>query len=169
MKVLEYAMQMELDGMTYYDKSADQVSQPEVKKILKTLAEEERRHYNLFKRMQTSSVREAERELDASPSAMATTKNIFQEMVEQKKYATFANEARQIWQHALKLEEKSEKLYRDEAAKESDSTRRFLLERLADEEKNHVYLIDNMLSFMADPQGFTDSATFKNFRSWEGR
>ena len=74
-----------------------------------------------------------------------------------------------MWAEAIKVEEKSEKLYREAAEKETSEARRTLLNRIADEEKNHIYLIDNIVQFLADPEGFQSSARFKSFMSWEGR
>jgi rubrerythrin len=169
MNIIDFALQMELDGMTFYEKSAQHADQPELAKVLRILAEEEKRHYNIFKRMKGSSSDEARLEFESSSPGLNATKNIFHALVQEHKYTAFGNRAREIWSAAMKLEEQSEKVYRDESLKESDPTRRFLLEKIADEEKNHIYLIDNMLSFMADPQGFSESSDFKNFKSWEGK
>jgi rubrerythrin len=169
MNIIDFAIQMELDGMTFYEKSAQQTDQPELAKVLRILADEEKRHYNVFKRMKGASSEEARREYESSSPGLSATRNIFHDLVEQRKYSSMGSGAREIWTTALKLEEQSEKLYREESAKETDATRKFLLDKIADEERNHIYLVDNMLSFMADPQGFSDSADFKNFKSWEGK
>lgn len=60
-------------------------------------------------------------------------------------------------------------MYREAAGNETDDKRRKLFEKIADEEKNHIYLVDNMLSFTKDPSSFMASAQYKNFMSWEGR
>ncbi len=166
MNILDFALQMELDGMTYYEKSAQQVDQPELAKVLRILADEERRHYNIFKRLKGAASEDAKIEYESSSPGLGATKNIFHALVEQQKYAAFGSRARDVWSEAMKLEEKSEKLYREEASREADPSRKFLLEKIADEERNHIYLIDNMLSFMADPQGYSDSSNFKNFKGW---
>ena len=70
---------------------------------------------------------------------------------------------------AIRIEEDSEKLYREQAGRETDEKRQALLNRIADEEKSHIYLIDNMIHYLADPQGFALSQQFAQFKSWEGR
>lgn len=169
MDILEYAMKMELDGKAFYEKSAAQTKVPELKKILLQLAEEELKHFQFFKRMKEGHTDEAKAQMDATSSPLLNTKNLFQQLAEQGKQNSFGAEARAIWTEALKIEERAEKAYRDEALRETDATRKNLLTQVADEEKTHVYLVDNILSFMADPGGFMDSANYRNFMSWEGR
>ena len=168
MNVIEFAMQMELDGREFYLRSAQNAPEPELKEILKYLADEETRHYNFFKRLHDGKTAEAEKELDAGTS-LKETKNVFVKLSEAGKEKEFGDGARKVWTEAMKIEEKSVDLYTSEAAKESDPERKALLSRIAAEEQNHVYLIDNVLSFMTDPGEFVDSQKFANFKSWEGR
>jgi hypothetical protein len=167
--IIDFALQMELDGKAFYLKSASEAAHPELKKILINLAEEEQRHYQFFKRLKEGQDRIAGAELESGSPTMDLNKTLFRQLAEQGKSASFGADVRKVWTEALAIEEKVEKMYREEAEKEKDATKKRLLSRIADEEKNHVYLIDNMLSFMADPGGFADSSNFKNFLSWEGR
>ena len=112
---------------------------------------------------------EAEATIAVTGSTLLNSKNLFQQLTDQGKQSSFGSEVRAIWTEALKIEERAEKAYRDEAAKEADMSKRALLTKIADEEQTHVYLVDNILSFMSDPSGFMDSANYRNFMSWEGR
>lgn len=167
MNVIEFAMQMERDGQAFYEKAAETAPKPEIKEIFHYLAQEEKRHFEIFKNMQDGDTEAAIRILGSN--TMAKTKNIFVRLIEANGETSFGEDARKAWSEALKLEEKSVKLYTEEATKEKDQERRELLEKIAEEERSHVYLIDNMLSFMTDPQTFAQSQNFKSFKSWEGR
>ncbi len=48
MDVLEYAMNMERDGESYYREQAGQVKNPGAARFFSLLADEEHRHYELF-------------------------------------------------------------------------------------------------------------------------
>lgn len=167
MNVIEFAMKMERDGQAFYEKAAEAAPQPELKEIFLYLAKEEERHFSIFKNMQEGDTEAAIKVL--GDSAMAKTKNVFVQLIEENGDTSFSDDVRKTWAEALKIEEKSVKLYADEAAKTKDADRKDLLEQIAEEERSHVYLIDNMLSFMADPQTFAESQNFKAFKSWEGR
>ena len=169
MDIIEFAMQMELDGKEFYERSAESVSEPALKEILTYLAEEEQRHYEIFKHLSGGNTRRARKELNGKNSTMSTIKNVFVQLMDDDPAHDFGIDARSIWSEALKLEVSAERMYRDEANKEKNSERKNLLNSIADEERSHVYLIDNMLSFLADPQSFVVSQDYSAFKSWEGR
>ena len=169
MDILEFAMQMELDGRKFYLKGAEQTNDPGLKKIYEQLAEEEHRHYNIFKSLKSGDIAGAAKAMTSGKAQIDTAKTLFKEMTE-KGMTTLPGESdREIWKEARAVEEKTVKLYTDEAAKEKDKTRKDLLLKLADEEQTHVYLIENILQFLKDPGGFQNSQDYKNFMSWEGR
>lgn len=168
MNIIEFAMKMERDGQAFYEKAAAAAPQPELKEIFLYLAREEERHFAFFKNMHEGDTKAAIKVLGSN--TLAKTKNVFVHLIEENGGdVTFGADVRKAWTEALKIEEKAVKLYSEEAKKEKDPERKELLERIAEEERSHVYLIDNMLSFMSDPQTFADSQNFKNFKSWEGR
>ncbi len=169
MNIIDYALQMELDGREFYRQRAQATAQPELKKILLNLADEEARHYQFFKRLKEGDEDAAATTLKFSSPTLNANKTLFKELASKGQQELLTGDVRQTWTEALKIEEQVERMYREEAGKEVDPERKRLYGQIADEEKNHVYLIDNILSFLADPQGFTDSAHFKNFLSWEGR
>jgi rubrerythrin len=166
MNIIEFAMKMESDGRAFYEKQAAASKTKEIREIFQYLAEEEQRHYLFFKSLADGDVEVASKALDGG--SIKITKNIFVQLIEENKTKRFGDDVRAAWTEALRIEERAVKMYSEETAKESDPERKRLLQRIADEERNHVYLCDNMLSFMADPQGFADSQDFASFKSWEG-
>ena len=168
MDPLEFAMQMERDGKAFYEKAAADAPSAEIRKILLTLAEEEERHYRIFRSLREGSTVAARNEMDKRAETVTIARNLFQQMADKGETTLYGDDARAVWKEAQKIEQKSEAMYREEASKTADKDRKELLSRIADEEKNHIYLVDNMLSFMSDPESFVASAQYKNFMSWEG-
>ena len=168
MEILEFAMKMERDGKAFYEQAASKANRPELKKIFTTLAEEELRHFKIFKNLKEGMHSEAKTIFEQRGQTISIAKNLFQQLTEEGKTTLYGDDVKAVWKEAREIEEKSEKMYREEADKETDETRKELLNKIADEEKNHIYLVDNMISFMNDPQGFAASADFKHFMSWEG-
>ena len=166
MDIIRFAMQMEIDGQKFYEQAAAASPQPELREIFQYLAEEEKRHFRFFKSLADGQSAQARKEL--SGGNMKDTRNIFVKMIESGEAKTFGDEVRKAWQKALEIEEQAVKLYSEEAKRESDDKRRELLDKIAEEERNHVYLIDNVLSYMNDPAAFAESKRFAAFKSWEG-
>jgi rubrerythrin len=166
--IIKFAMQMELDGQAFYSKAAEATDNAQLKKVLLTLADEEKKHYRVFKSMSEGDMTAAETSLGEKSETPHLAKSIFQQMTEAGVETLGGDDVETLWQQALEIEQKSERMYRQAAREEPDETSRQLMHRIADEEKNHVYLCDNMLAFTRDPASFLSSAQYKNFMSWEG-
>ncbi len=168
MDVFEYAMKMELDGKAFYEKGAASTDNAQLKKIFQTLADEEHRHFQVFKKMKAGEKADSG-DLAPKGTTALTVKNVFREMIDAGKASLEGDTTKDLWKDAIEVERKSEKLYRDAANEEKDEKRKEMLNLIADEEKNHIYLIDNMIAFLTDPAAFLASQNYKNFMSWEGR
>ena len=167
MDIIKFAMQMELDGQKFYEKAAEEAPNKELKGILLHLAEEEQRHFKFFASMREGAGQDAAKALEGG--TIGKTKNLFVQLTENGQAEKFGEDVRTVWTKALKIEEKAVKMYSEEAEKESDTSRRSLLVRIADEERNHVYLIENVLTYLTDPETFRESKRYSDFKSWEGR
>ncbi len=168
MGILDFAMQMELDGRAFYKNGAAGTTNPQIKQIFETLAEEEHRHYQVFKKLRDGDST-SPADLAPAGATVAAFKSIFRQMVESGKQTLAGDTKRDLWKDAREVEIKSEKMYRDAAAAEADPTKKDMLNRIAEEEKAHIYLIDNMIQFLSDPNSFAASQDYKSFMSWEGR
>ena len=96
MDILDFAIQMELDGRAYYRNSADQAANLHVRQIFLTLADEEHRHYHVFKKLKGGE--------DASPADLAprgktvmTLKSIFREMIQEGREKLGGDTKREVW------------------------------------------------------------------------
>ncbi len=82
MDIIRFAMQMELDGQAFYEKGAAATDNPQLKEVLLTLAEEEQKHYRVFKSMSDGDLAAAESSLGKKSGTPALTKSVFQQMAE---------------------------------------------------------------------------------------
>ena len=167
MDILEFAMKMELDGKAYYEKHARSTKDKELKRIFLLLAEEEEKHYNFFKNMSEGKTKEAADIINESSTTVKEVQNIFNELSKNNN-KTFGEDEQKVWEKALEIEERTESYYREKAGIEKNEDQRKLLSLIADEERNHVHMIDTILTYMKFPEVFSESAQFKNFQSLEG-
>jgi rubrerythrin len=166
--IFKFAMKMELDGKAYYEKHAAQTDNPILKEILLTLAEEEQRHFEVFKRLLDDAGDVSGGEILNGNDTLKKVQNIFVELSNSKEEKEFGVDAKEVWTEALRTEEKSEKFYKEQAEKDTDEKRKELFLEIAREENSHIMMIDGILMFLKDPSTFAESAQFKNFRSLEG-
>jgi rubrerythrin len=164
MNVFEYAMQMELDGKTYYEESVEKVDSPELKKILIELAGDEQKHYNIFKAMRDNEP--VEYEESTQTKILSEVKNIFKVMKEENKDYTFPPDAKGIWEHAREVEKKAEDFYRKSAEELDDPKKAEILHKIADEEHKHWLTMDNIISFIDRPSNWLEDAEWSNLEDY---
>ena len=155
MDIFEYAMKMEQDGRAYYLEHAEKASLPELKKILLELADDELKHYEIFKAMRDGETPAAS---DTTTTILQTVKNVFQTLREQEQDFQFPENARDVWVHAREIERKSEEFYREKAQEVPDARQREVLERIAEEEHRHWVTMQSVIQFLDRPGQWLEDA-----------
>jgi rubrerythrin len=158
MKVLDYAMQMEADGKAYYEKLAAECDDKELKNLFSLLAQAEQTHYDALQ------ARKNEIPFAGSESeTLNRAKNIFQRLIEMKSEGPYKVDA-DGYRHAIKAEEQSISFYQNAAEKEQSPEVRTLLRMLADEERIHLNIVENIYEFVESPKFFLAWREFSNLK-----
>lgn len=164
MNIFEFAMKMETDGRDFYLAQSRKIDSPWLKKILVELADDELKHYNIFKAMKeghTTEYKEAEK-----TKIIPTLKNVFETLKEQKKEFTFPAESKKIWTEALEIEKKSEDFYRDKAAEVKGDKQKHILNKIADEEHKHWVTLQHVIRFLDRPNHWLEDAEWSNLEDY---
>lgn len=164
MNVFEYAMKMETDGRNYYLEQAGHINTPQLKRILLQLADDELKHYNIFKAM--AEGRNAEYKEGEKTTILATVKNVFEQLKDENKQFSFAADAKKIWQEAQDVEKKSEDFYREKAGELTDDKQKLIMNRIADEEHRHWVTMENVIQFLDRPQNWLEDAEWSNLEDY---
>ncbi len=158
MNVLEFALKMEADGKTYYEKLAAESDEKELKNLFTLLAQAEQTHHDAL------SARKNEAAYAMLESkVLEQAKNIFQRLLEMKGKGSFRVDT-DGYRHAIKAEEQSISFYRNAAEKEKNPEVRRLLQALAEEESIHLNIIENIYDFVETPKCFLAWREFSNLR-----
>ena len=160
--IFEFAMQMELDGKAYYEKMASETKVPALQKILKGLADDEQRHYNIFKLLKEHHGDQLGELSEKNTLIMSTTKNVFQEMKDSGHSLVDQEEVIAVWKQAQDVEKKSEDFYREKAKEVDDPKGSEMLNRIADEEAKHWAVIESVMQFLNKPNTYLEDAEFSN-------
>jgi len=160
MNPFEHAMKMEQDGRAFYLEHAEKTDDPALKRVLKELADDELKHYNLFKAMrdrEKAEYREAEK-----TTIVRTVKNVFEQLRTQNQNFAFPDEAKNVWEQAREVEKKSEAFYREKANEMADADQKRIWNRIADEEHRHWNTIENVIQFLARPKQWLEDAEWNS-------
>lgn len=155
MNVYEYAMKVEKEGESYYREMASAANNPGLKRIFTMLAEEEVKHFNVFKGMMKKE------DLDIEKLDLITdTKTIFQTLAEEKDNVNFDREQIQFYKDAIAREENSKNFYAEKAALLEDETEKAIFLKIADEEVKHKRVLEEIVIFLEEPADWVCSAEF---------
>jgi rubrerythrin len=159
MNVFDFAMKMELDGKAYYERLAAETSVNGLKTIFAMLAADEQKHYNTVLAMKEG----ADGEMTAT-TVLEKARNVFQELKGEKELIGGMKKDLDGYQHAMKIEADSVRLYEDMAKKESKPEIVKLLLKIAGEEKKHYNIMENLYDFVLKPEYFLAWREFSNLK-----
>lgn len=154
--IYEHAMQLEKEGEEFYRDLADKTEDPGLKKILEMLAIEEVKHYRLFEKMLQDS------DVSSLPKmevfAAATT--IFEGMKDVKQTFDFSSNQVEYYRKAVEIEEANENYYLQKADETKNEEHKAIFLRIAEEERKHLVLLQNLVEFVSHPEQYIESAEF---------
>ena len=161
MNPFAFALKMELDGKAYYEQLAAETTNQNLKKIFHSLAEDEQKH---FETIQAMSERKDVSMVDSA--VLQEAQNLFQVLLAEKESAVPLSKDLTVYQHAMTIEAKSQKFYEDLAQKEKNPDASELLLKIANEEKKHFIIMDNIYTFMLAPYNFLAWGEFSNLTEY---
>ena len=154
MDVFEYAMQMEKDGEDYYRQMARQTANKALRNVLTMLADEEVKHYNAIEKMKTVPPQMGE------STILADAKNVFIQMKEAEEKPDLDIGQIELYKKAQEIERKSREFYLEKSNEVEKEYQKRIFLKLAEEEKKHYFLLENIIEFVSRPESWLENAEF---------
>ena len=142
--ILKSAILLETKGKAFYKKIADQTDAPAVKQFFEFMASEEAKHIEMLSKQFRSYQANGTflpSENESGQSGDVESSVLTKEMT--KKISAAGFEAAAI-SAAMAMEQRAINLYSDRAATTTDADERALYEWLAEWERGHLHLLNNM-------------------------
>lgn len=158
MNIYKYAMKLEKDSENYYNKLMSKTDNIGLQTILKMLADEEAKHFAIVEQMSKT---------DTCPELVETNllknaKNIFEKIKGKKLEFSFDLAQVDFYRKAQEFEEKSYHNYLEMSDKVENEAQKKLLLKLAEEEKKHMFLLENLVEFVSRPETWVENAEFNH-------
>lgn len=119
------------------------------------LAEEEIKHYNVFKNMMKKN------DIDLDKLDIITdTKTIFETLLNEKDNINFSDEQIAYYKEAIKKEENSEQFYLDKSKELENENEKAIFIKIAAEEVKHKKVLEEIVLFIQEPDNWVASAEF---------
>lgn len=161
MNVFDFAMKMELDGKDYYEKLAAETADIGLRSIFISLAADEQKHYDII-----LAIKGGANPKMADSSVLEKAKNVFEGLLADKNIIGSLKKSLDAYNHARRLEADSVKLYEDMAKNEDNPETVQLLLRIANEEKKHFNILDNLYDYSLAPENFLAWGEFSNLKEF---
>lgn len=157
MNIFNYAMQMEKEGEAFYQTMALKSPNKGMKNIFIFLASQELRHYDFLESMKKNE------EIKIQETTFsADIKNIFKEMKRENKNMDVNILPKEMYKKAQDLEKKTEEFYLEQAKLAKQNGQKEIFEKIAAEEKQHYWLLEDLIEFTSRPERWLENAEWNH-------
>ena len=161
MNVFDFAIQMEEECRDHYEKLAAAARSDEVKRVFSILADSEREHREHLVVLKSGSDA-----LKSESTLLDQQKDRIRHLVENLESDDILASDSDGYRHAIRAEEESIELYETMAADEPNPAAGDLLHMLAEEERHHLQVIENIYDFVETPRTYLAWGEFSNLREY---
>lgn len=155
MNVYEYALKVEKEGEAYYRKMAQTATNPGLKKIFTMLADEEVKHYTVFKNM----MKKESIDLDTL-DLITDTETIFKTLEKERANVCLEQEHIKYYKDAIAREDDAHMFYEKKANEMEKDFEKEIFLQIAQEELKHKKILEEIVHFLEEPDAWIASAEF---------
>lgn len=146
MNSVEIAMNMESEAIKFYTEASNKVNSPAGKKMLMTIAEDEKRHLDMLNSLLKGMKFSVK---DANP--VKTVKTVFEQMKnEMMQRIQATNDDLEAFKVAMDMEKEGVEFYKKASSDAQTDKEKALFDRLVFEEEQHYRMFSNTYSFLSD-------------------
>lgn len=161
MNVFDFAMQQEKESWEFYDKLATTARTQELKNLFTLLADSEREHHERLAHLKAGTDPKLARSVALEQMREhfhAIEGGLSTDDIEKSDYDAY--------RHAVSAEEESIRLYEELAEKEPNESAAGFLRRIADEERHHLEVMENIYDFVESPRTYLAWGEFGNLKEY---
>lgn len=155
MDVLQFALEMELEGELFYRRQSGKYAETPLKTVFDGLAKDEAKHAGILR----SKMDAAAYALKAQEK-LSGRKNLFSGLKDYKPPVEEMPDQAALYHAALEMEQRSIDLYTDLRTKAADAQTQALFDFLIQEESRHYQILEDVFRFVNRPNEWVESAEF---------
>lgn len=160
MDIFEFALEMEQEGIDLYLKIAGGSDDEGIKKIFTMLASDEKTHQEVIRNMRSGNPGVKETEV------LSKARDVFAGIKDDGAEVDVSQPQADLYRLAGGIEEESVKFYLGKAAEEQDPGRKAIFKALAEEEKKHLFLLEQIIEFVSRPETWLEDAEFNHLEEY---
>jgi rubrerythrin len=160
MDIFDCALKMEEQARDYYEKLAQTTSVTELKNLFKLLAESEQEHHDALEKLKANITP------DTQLKGVEEAACVFRPLLTKRDLMEELKEDPDAYRHVIKGEEDGVRLYEELALQEQDAAVRDVILKIADEERKHLSIVENIYSFVESPKNYLAWGEFGNLNEY---
>jgi len=153
MDIFQFAMEKERYSEQYYRDLARRTNHTGLRNILTMLADEEVKHYHVVERMKAETP-----ETISDAPIVQHAREIFEKMRGSSRQFSFNITEVDLYRQARDNVQASKDFYLEQADQVEDPGQKEVFRKLAAEEDKHLFIMDNIVSFVSRPETFLENA-----------
>jgi rubrerythrin len=154
MNIFEFAMEKEKYSEDYYRQLAGKSNNKGLETVFNMLADEEAKHYRIVSEMKDEVAADL-----AETTVLSDAKDVFEKMRGSARNFDFDISQTELYRKAQNIEKQSRDFYLEKANEVSGMQKEIFL-KLADEERKHYFLLENVIDFVSRPETWLENAEF---------
>lgn len=157
MNLFDEAMALEQEGEALYTQFVAEAPEKGLKYLFSWLAEQEHKHYEIFKKMKdekTETVKEI--------SDLEDIRDIFDGWKDSSRCLDIKVPQAEVYRRALEIENKSISVYEGYAKASIPPWQKDIFLAIANEEKRHRWMIENIIDHITKPEVWAENAKFSH-------
>lgn len=158
MNIFDCAIKMEEEARVFYSELAAAATVPELKNLFTLLADAEQEHHDALVDMKKSIDPQK-----AQFKALQEAACLFRPLLSKREIMAEDPDA---YSHVVKEEEKGIRFYEELAEQAQDEGTRKILLMIAEEERKHLSIVENIYSFIESPKNFLAWGEFSNLKEY---
>lgn len=161
MNVFDCAIKMEEDAKVCYQDLASSAASQELKNLFTMLAQAEQEHHDALVRMK-GNAEAGKSEFKALQDAAC----LFKPLLTKRQLMAELKGDPDAYRFVVEQEQKGVEFYEELAAKATDAGTGRILLKIADEERKHLSIVENIYAFVESPKTFLASGEFSNLKEY---
>lgn len=161
MNVFDCAIKMEEEARMYYETLASAAATKELKNLFTTLAHAEKEHHDALVEMKEGT------NTGKFPfRSMQDAVCLFKPLLAKRTLIAELKKSPDAYQLVVAQEQKGIDFYAALALKTDDEGHRQILNEIAEEERRHLNIVENIYSFVESPKSFLAWGEFSNLKEY---
>ena len=161
MNVFDFALKMEEDGKAFYEKLAAETRVPELESRFFPCGSRKDERRGMIEAMRKNTPPGK-----ADAQVLEKAKNVFQGLLEKKTVLDLLKGDPDGYRNVINIAMAGIKLYEELAGKETNPAAAKILQLLADEERKHLEIMENIYDFVESPKDFLAWGEFSNLKEF---